>query len=163
MQDRTWKRSKHSNKYDQLPKLREFPGNIKLTKKRIKHEIQSRWIWYIQITRGGILWAGNEKLPQTSLVVSQMQQTAPKLNVYDIFEAKGRLKELKHLNLFVSFNKMVTEMYKAEVWTSSDAYFNINSGCDYGQTGIISELHIKGDSEDKKFHIIDWTRENTNG
>lgn len=106
---------------------------------------------------GTIIWGGNGTLPQASFLASNMQQTAPKLKVSDVIEANKMLKELKDMQPTINLNKMKMYMNKVEVWTFSDASFNITSGREYGQTGIITGIHARSDEEEKTFHIIDWT------
>lgn len=88
-----------------------------------------------------IIWAVIVRLPQASLFVSDMQQTAPRLRVHYPTEAKNMLKELKYLSPMILFRKINAPIEQLEVWNFSDAPFNISSARDYGQTGIIIRIH----------------------
>lgn len=106
---------------------------------------------------GSIIWAGNGALPQAAFVGSLMQQTAPRLRVKDITEANKMLKEIRDLKPLISFRKLTSEVDNIDVWTFSDASFNIVTGRDYGQTGIITGLKVTGKGGESVFHVVDWT------
>lgn len=105
---------------------------------------------------GSLIWAGNATLPQASYVASYMQQTAPKLRVHHVTEANKMLKELKDLNATITFKMMKKPAKRIEVWTFSDASFNIVAGRDYGQTGVVTGLKAYNDNGESVFHVIDW-------
>lgn len=105
---------------------------------------------------GSLMWAGNGALPQASFVASSMQQTAPRLKLHNLTEANKMLKELKDLQPIIRFNKINATIKEIDIWTFSDASFNITSGRDYGQTGIITGIHAKGDGDNEIYHAIDW-------
>lgn len=105
---------------------------------------------------GSIMWAGNGTLPQAAFTGSFMQQKAPKLRVHDLTEGNKMLKELKDLNPTITFRKLRTGITKIDVWTFSDASFNIVSGRDYGQTGIVTGIRAEGKDGEHAFHLVDW-------
>lgn len=106
---------------------------------------------------GSIIWAGNGAMPQAAYVGSFMQQVAPRLRVSDMTEANKMLKEIKDLNPQIMFRKLNSEIISIDVWTFSDASFNIVAGRDYGQTGIVTGLKIQGKNGESTMHMIDWT------
>lgn len=106
---------------------------------------------------GSLIWAGGGTLPQAAFIASYMQQVAPRLRVHDLSEANKMLKELRDLDPTILFRKMNTAVSKIEVWTFSDASFNIVSGRDYGQTGVVTGLKAYGKNGENCFHLVDWT------
>lgn len=105
---------------------------------------------------GSIIWAGNGTLPQAAFSGSYMQQKAPTLRVGDLIEGNKMLKELKDLDPTIRFRKLSTDIRTMDVWTFSDASFNIVSGRDYGQTGIVTGIKVTTTKGEHAFHIIDW-------
>lgn len=57
-----------------------------------------------------------------------MQQKAPRLTVHDLTEGNRMLKELKDLTPTIRIRKTHITIQKIDVWTFSDASFNIVSG-----------------------------------
>lgn len=105
---------------------------------------------------GSLIWAGNATLPQAGYVASYMQQTAPKLRVHHVTEANKMMKELRDLDATITFKKMKKPAKKVEVWTFSDASFNIVAGRDYGQTGVVTGLIAYDEDGESVFHVVDW-------
>lgn len=85
-----------------------------------------------------------------------MQQSAPRLRVQDLTASNKIIKEFKNLQPIINFNNLKGNTKQAEIWTYSDASFNISSGRDYGQTGIITGILIKNYNDETAFHVIDW-------
>lgn len=105
---------------------------------------------------GSIVWAGSGSLPHAAFTGSYMQQRAPTLRVQDLTEANKMLKELKDLTPIVRFRKLDSSIRAMDVWTFSDASFNIVSGRDYGQTGIVTGIMVESIDGQQAFHLVDW-------
>lgn len=87
-----------------------------------------------------IIWAGNGSLPHAAYVSLYMQQMAPRLRVHHMTDANRILKEMKYITLTINFNKQEGGVDTALIWTFLDASYNIVTGREYGQTGIITGL-----------------------
>lgn len=85
-----------------------------------------------------------------------MQQVAPRLSVADATEGNKMLKEAKDLNAVIRFNKLQGTVNKVEVWTFSDASYNIVSGRDCGLTGIVTGRMAWSDNGEQAFNVMDW-------
>lgn len=105
---------------------------------------------------GSIIWAGNGSLPQAAFVGSYMQQIAPRLRVQDLTEANKMLKEIRDLEPRIMFPILKADVERLDVWTFSDASFNIVAGRDYGQTGIVTGIKVRGKDGESAFHLVDW-------
>lgn len=105
---------------------------------------------------GSIIWAGNGTLPQAAFTGSYMQQKAPNLRVQDLTEGNKMLKELKDMKPVIKFRKITSKILALDIWTFSDASFNIVTGREYGQTGIVTGIKVVGEEGDDTFHLIDW-------
>lgn len=68
------------------------------------------------------------------------------------------LKELKYLTPIIKFRKLSSGIDILDIWTFSDAFFNIASGGDYGQTGIVSGINVRDENGEQAFHLIYWER-----
>lgn len=69
------------------------------------------------------------------------------------------LKEMRDLDLTIKFPKLTGTINTADVWTFSDASYNIVTGREYGQTGIVTGLHVMADGGEA-FYLIDWAISN---
>lgn len=105
---------------------------------------------------GSVIWAGNGTLPHASFVGSYMQQLAPRLRVGDLTEASKMLNKMRDLEPTIIFKRLTTPVEKVDVWTFSDASFNIVRGRGYGQTGIVTGLMSEGSGGENVFHIVEW-------
>lgn len=65
------------------------------------------------------------------------------------------LKEAQDLIPMVIFRRSQGRIPEISVWTFSNASFNMVSGPDYGQTGIITDIMIRSTGGDT-YHAIDW-------
>lgn len=57
-----------------------------------------------------------------------MQEVAPRFRVEELTEANRKLKEMRDLDPTIKVPKLTANIYAADVWTFSDAYFNIVTG-----------------------------------
>lgn len=103
------------------------------------------------------MWAGNGSLPQAAYVGSLMQQIAPRLRVRDLTEANKMLKEIRDLNPQILFRNLTGDIAEIDVWTFSNASFNIVARRDYGKTGIVTGLKVRMKEGESAMHLIDWT------
>lgn len=106
---------------------------------------------------GCIIWTGHATLPFASFIGSNMQQIAPRLRVCDVMEGNKMLKESRDLEPAIVYNKPKSAVTRIEVWTYSDASFNISSTKEYGQSGILMGLMIYTEDNDNIFHVVDWS------
>jgi len=87
-----------------------------------------------------VLWLGSGVLPQASYS-STMQQKISILNVEHLREANEMAKELNCLKPWIKYCQP-SNVTSAIVCSITDASFNICSGRDYGQTGLLAGLRI---------------------
>jgi len=66
------------------------------------------------------------------------------------------LKEMKDLEPIIQFPKLRAEVLEVQVWTFSNAAFNIVSPRDYGQSGIIVGILPRSVDGEEAFHVVDW-------
>lgn len=78
------------------------------------------------------------------------------MRVRDLTWANRVLKELRDLQQVIMYRSMTMPVNNASVWTFSDASFNIVSGREYGQTGIITGIMMTGGDRRKSFHLVNW-------
>lgn len=107
---------------------------------------------------GPVMWAGNGTLMQASFVGSYFQPNALYLKVHHIIEANKMVKEMKDLAPTMGLRKVSGNVKNIEIWNYSGDSFNISSGRDYRQTGLIMEMMemmIESSNCESLFYIID--------
>lgn len=85
-----------------------------------------------------------------------MQKNAPTLLVNDLIKGNKMLKELRDLTPTLQFRQLSSVIDTMDIWTFSDAYFNIASVRGYGQTGIVSGIKVNEVNGENAFHLVDW-------
>lgn len=104
---------------------------------------------------GSIIWAGQETVPQALFIGSYLQQDAPRLKVRTIINGNKRVKDIKDLVPSINFRKVNGDIQKIEIWSYSDACFDMVAERDYGGTGMIVVLKRETESHGSMFHLID--------
>lgn len=106
---------------------------------------------------GEFVWIGSSAVPHASYIGSWMQQKVPRLNIDDVIQANGMLKEMKEMKASITFKTPSDDVEKVVVTSFSDAAFNVTKSSQYGQTGIICGIrYVSRTSEQDVYHLIDW-------
>jgi len=130
----------------------------RIQRKKRMEKVSDKELSTYQVLAGELVWIGCGALPQAAFAGSSMQQSMPRLTVEDLRDANSTLKELKDLPAIVKFRTPPMHTSHADVFSFSDAAFNVSSTQIYGQTGLITGIRMNGsNTEPDILHLIDWT------
>lgn len=105
-----------------------------------------------------LMYLGNGVLPQSSFIMSMLQQMIEKVRVEHLAMANGMLAELVQLKSWITYKSPSNgkEIKHVLITTFSDASFNHSSRDRCVQTGFLTALRIAPNQGMDYYHLLDW-------